>query len=63
MNSGSYCDCGACGVTVSETNTILLVPVWLEVKNIVPVYVPAVNPATLAETSAEVGVVPVRGIT
>ena len=63
MNSGRYWDCGICGVTVTDTNTTWLVPVWLEVKNIVPVYVPAVNPATLAEMSADEGVVPVRGIT
>lgn len=63
VNSGTYCDCVSRGVTVSETDTIWLSPVCLEMTRTVPVYVPAARPATLAETKAEVGVVPVRGIT
>ncbi len=63
VNSGTYCDCVLCGVTVSKTDTTWLVPVCLEMTSIVPVYVPAASPATLAETNAEAGVVPARGIT
>lgn len=63
VNSGTYCDCVLWGVTVSKTDTTWLVPVCLEMTSIVPVYVPAARPATLAETNAEPGVVPARGIT
>lgn len=63
VNSGTYCDCVFWGVTVSKTDTTWLSPVCLEVTRIVPVYVPAARPATLAETNAELGVVPARGTT
>lgn len=63
LKSGTYCDCVLWGVTVSETDTTWLVPVCLEMTRTVPVYVPAASPATLAETNAEPGVVPARGIT
>ncbi len=63
MSSTSYCDCGVCGVTVRDTTTTWLLPAWLEAKSIVPLYIPAVIPATFAMTTAEEGVVPMRGIT
>lgn len=63
VNSGTYCDCVFWGVTVSKTVTTRLAPVCLEVTRIVPVYVPAAKPATLAETNAEPGVVPAWGVT
>lgn len=63
VNSDAYCDYGFWGVTVSETDTTWLSPVRLEMTRIVPVYVPAARPATLAETNAELGVVPARGMT
>lgn len=63
VKSGTYCDGMFWGVTVSRTVTTRLVPVCLEVIRIVPVYVPAVKPATFAETNAEPGMVPAWGTT
>lgn len=61
--SGSYWDRPLGGITVSETKTIWAVPICRAVTRIVPVYVPAAKPVTLAITKADAGVVPERGTT